>query len=182
MMRTTQSALLGRLDLSASGVRSSFQAILIALPSLAVGWVGSARVFLGHDATADQLIPLIVGLGIADLVAWLFPLIVFAPLLSAMGLAARYPAFVIATNWAGVIFAFIALPIGIGRVLAPTAAEFDTLLILTTLVVTCTLYWRLLRAVLGVGGGQAAAYVLVSLLVGMMSGYATASMLGLSLE
>lgn len=181
IMSTAQAGPIGRLDLSSAGVRRSFQAIAVAAPSLAVGWIGSARVLLGQSAAADQLIPLVLGLAIADLVAWVLPLIVFMPLLSMTGLGPRYPLFVIASNWAGAIFAFIALPIGVGRIFAPTAAEFDVMVILTILVVTCTLYWRLLRAILGVSGGQAAAYVIVSLLTGMLSGYATANLLGLPL-
>ncbi|WP_162787069.1 hypothetical protein [Notoacmeibacter marinus] len=182
MMRTMQSGLLGQMDLSSSGVKRSFYAIVVAAPSLAIGWVGTSRLVLGQGATADQMIRLVSGLAMADLVSWLLPLAVFAPLLTMLGLGSRYPAFIIATNWAGAIFAFIALPIGIGRIFAPTATEFDMLIILTILVVTCTLYWRLLRAVLGVSGGQAAAFVLVSFLTGILSGYVAASLLGLPLD
>ncbi|RLQ87061.1 hypothetical protein [Notoacmeibacter ruber] len=179
MMRTMESGLLGQLDLSPKGARASFRAILVALPSLAIGWVGSARVILGAEATAEQMVSLITGIALSGLVEWMVPLVVFIPLLWAVGLGPRYNAFLVTTNWAGAIFAFLAVPIGVGRILFPTAAEFDAILILVILGIISALYWRLLRAALGIGGGQAVAFVFISLLLSMLSSYGMAEALGL---
>ncbi len=182
MMVTMRSALLGRFDLSASGVRSSFRAMLVAAPSLAIGWVGTTCDVLGEGVQNGRFLSLLVGVALTDLAAWIAPLIVFAPILRVLGVGARYPAFVIASNWSGVIFAFIALPIGISRIMVPESQQLDATLILAVLAVSLVLYWRLLRAVLDLGAGQTTALTMVNLLVGMISGYGMAVLLGLPLD
>ncbi|KFB10957.1 hypothetical protein [Nitratireductor basaltis] len=107
------------LDITADGFWNSFRAILLALPPLALGWVSYA----GELAATGygERPALVFRLFLAEMGAWLLPLVILALLARHIGLAQRFVPYVVASNWASVIFAWAMLPAVLMRLMMPEA-------------------------------------------------------------
>lgn len=138
------------LDLSADGFWNSFFAILVAFPPLMVGWVGIANDVAG-DVGADVRFGLLVRLFLADIGAWLIPLGLLAAVARPAGIADRFVHYVVASNWASALFAWLLAPAAIMRLFFPAGDGAADLLALVLFVVTLFLSWRLTTAVIDKG-------------------------------
>src|SRR5690606_37691293 len=97
------------LDLSVDGFWNSFFAIVVALPALVVGWVGIANEMAGTLHFGLRL-SLLMRFALADIGAWIVPLLLFAVAVRPVGLADRFVHYVVASNWASALFAWMMLP------------------------------------------------------------------------
>jgi hypothetical protein len=131
------------LDLSADGFWNSFFAIVIALPALIVGWVGIAN---GNPEAASSFamrFSLIIRFFLADIGAWILPLALFAAVARPAGVGDRFVHYVVATNWASALFAWLMLPPSLLRLFMPGTEDLTVLVALVLFLVTLVLSWRL---------------------------------------
>ncbi|WP_269930927.1 transporter [Aminobacter sp. HY435] len=157
------------LDLSADGFWNSFFAILVAAPALIVGWVGvSDELSLQGPALVGRF-GIILRLAMIDIGAWVVPLAAFALVASRAGVGDRFVHYVVASNWASAIIAWLMLPAALIRMLLPTAQDLITLVSLLLFGLSMVLSWRMTNAVIGkgtaVGSAVFAAMFVVSLIV-----------------
>lgn len=144
------------LDLSADGFWNSFFAILVALPPMTVAWVGVTNGIAGMDTFGTRL-SLLIRLFIADIGAWVVPLALLAVAARPAGILDRFVHYVVATNWASALFAWIMLPPALLRLFVPQAEELTTFLSLLLFVATLVFFWRLTVVALSKGAALGSA-------------------------
>lgn len=139
---------LNRLNTTADGFWRSFYAVVIALPPMLIGWVDiSARLAQGSDE-AMLRIHNTVKLGLIDMLVWLLPLLIIGLLSRSLGLERRFSTYVVATNWAMALFAWIYAPLTFFSLLLPDFAVFFATLGFMLFIATLVLGYRLTRAAL----------------------------------
>jgi hypothetical protein len=145
------------LDISADGFWNSFFAIVIALPAMIVGWVADT------NAVAPAMVPFATRLSVMLRLAtvaigtWIVPLVAFMLVSRRVGLADKVAQYVIANNWAQVVFAWMMLPPFILRLVYPPAQDFATIIAVGLFTASMVLDWQLTNSALGKGGGVATA-------------------------
>lgn len=145
------------LDLSADGFWNSFFAMVLALPALGVGWVAVADSFGEMSETLEARFAILIRLAAIDLAGWVVPLVALAFALRGTAIAGRYVPYVVASNWATAIVAWLMLPPSILLLFAPDAREAAWLLSFAVFVVAQAMVWRLTNAAIGKGAGVASA-------------------------
>lgn len=156
------------LDLSAEGFWNSFQAILVAVPALIVGWVGVANE-IGDPLAASGRFSMVVRMALIDLGSWVLPLAALAVVAPYAGIANRFVHYVVASNWASAIIAWLLLPSALLRLFLPSATDAATLVSLLLFVASLVLTWRMTNAAIGkgaaIGSAVFAGMFVVSLIV-----------------
>ncbi|QDC02580.1 transporter [Mesorhizobium sp. 8] len=155
------------LDLSADGFWNSFFAIVVALPAMAVGWVGVAGEIGDPDAVVSRL-SIVLRLAVVDLGTWVLPLCGLAFVGRRVGIGDRFVHYVVASNWASAIVAWIMLPAALVRLVAPASDQFAVLLSLALFLLTMVFTWRMTNAAVGKGAAIATA-VFVGMFVGSLA-------------
>ncbi|WP_019172672.1 hypothetical protein [Pseudaminobacter salicylatoxidans] len=148
---------LALLDISADGFWNSFFAIVVALPPLIVGWVGSANE-LGDDpaATASRF-SYLLRLAIVDLGAWVLPLAALAVAAPIAGIRDRFVHYVVAINWASVILAWLLLPVALLRLVVASTSSIFVLASIGLFALSMVLTWRLTNTVIARGPAMGSA-------------------------
>lgn len=144
------------LDLSADGFWNSFFAIVVALPAMVVGWVGLANELAGPDALAARF-GLLVRLAAVDIGTWILPLIVLALVARPAGISGRFVPYVVASNWASAIIAWMMVPAALARLVLPAAEEFVGVVSLVLFVLSLVFSWRMTNAAIARGAAVATA-------------------------
>lgn len=139
------------LDISADGFWNSFAAIPLALPVMAANWVGLANLFVDRDAEIAPRLAIAVRLAVIDLGLWIVPLIVLALAARPARIADRFVHYVVASNWASVLLAWLMLPPILLRLVFPGADAAANFLQFIILMISLVLTWRLTNAVLAKG-------------------------------
>lgn len=143
------------LDVSADGFWNSFYAIPVAVPALGVGWV-SLALDLSDYGRGDRF-SILLRLAVIDVVAWVLPLLVLGLVARPAGILDRYPHFVVASNWASALLAWLMLPVAILDILNRGPSELNDAVSLLVFLAALVLTWRLTNAVLGKGAAVASA-------------------------
>lgn len=169
------------LDLSADGFWNSFFAILVALPPMTVAWVGVTNGIAGMDTFGTRL-SLLTRLFIADIGAWVLPLGLLAVAARPTGIADRFVPYVVATNWASALFAWVMLPPALLRLFIPQAEELTTLISLVLFVATLVLFWRLTIVTVAKGAAVGSAVFFAMLVASIAALVAFQSMLRLNAQ
>ncbi|MGS1095231.1 transporter [Aquamicrobium terrae] len=138
------------LDLSAEGFWNSFQALLVAVPALVVGWVGVANE-IGDPLIVSGRFSMVVRLALVDLGSWVLPLVALALVAPYAGIGNRFVHYVVASNWASAIIAWMLLPSALMRLFMPSAGEAATLVALLLFIASLVLGWRMTNAAIGKG-------------------------------
>ncbi|AZN97331.1 transporter [Mesorhizobium sp. M9A.F.Ca.ET.002.03.1.2] len=138
------------LDLSADGFWNSFFAILVAAPALIVGWVGLANEIGDPDAFAGRF-SMLIRLAAVDIGAWVLPLVGLALVAPRAGIGGRFVHYVVASNWASAIIAWMMLPAALIRLFLPSTNEFAVLAALLLFALSMVLTWRMTNAAIGRG-------------------------------
>ncbi len=139
---------LNRLNTTADGFWRSFYAILIALPPMLIGWVDvSARITEGSDGAALRITNTLK-LGMIDLIIWLLPFVIIGFLSRSLGLERRFSTYVVATNWAMALYAWIYAPLTFFSLLLPNLSAFFAALGFALFIAVLVLNYRLTRAAL----------------------------------
>ena len=138
------------LDLSADGFWNSFFAIVVAAPALIVGWVGIANEIGDPDAFVERF-GMLMRLATIDIGAWVLPLVGFGLVAPRTGLGNRFVHYVVASNWASAIIAWMMLPSALIRLFLPSTNEFAGLVSLLLFALSMVLTWRMTNAAIGRG-------------------------------
>ncbi|CDX16186.1 conserved membrane hypothetical protein [Mesorhizobium sp. ORS 3324] len=138
------------LDLSADGFWNSFFAIVVAAPALIVGWVGIANEIGDPNAFAGRL-SMLLRLATVDIGSWVLPLIVLALVAPRVGIGGRFVHYVVASNWASAIIAWLMLPSALLRLFLPSSDEISGLVSLLLFALSMVLTWRMTNATIGKG-------------------------------
>lgn len=168
------------LDTSAEGFWDSFFAIVVAAPALAVGWIASANDFHGFDAGASRM-SIVLRLAIIDLAVWVVPVIALMLVVHRVGLADRFSHYVVSNNWASALLVWMMLPPSILRLVAPSTADFASLLSLVFFIGSMVLSWRQTNAALNKGPAVATALYVGMFVCALGVLIVLQSLLGLSL-
>ncbi|MCT7373885.1 transporter [Chelativorans salis] len=167
------------LDFSADGFWNSFFAIVIALPALVVGWVGIANDMAGL-MTFGTRFSLLVRLFFTDIGAWILPLVMLAVAARPAGIADRFVHYVVVTNWANALFAWLLLPPALLRLFLPGAEDLTVLVSLALFLFTLVLSWRLTVAAIGKGPAIGSAVFFAMLVTSVAALLALQALLGLN--
>ena len=143
------------LDVSADGFWNSFFAILVAFPALSVSWAGLAAE-LSEEGLGSRF-SILLRLAVIDVAAWVLPLLVLGLVARPAGILDRYPHFVVASNWASALLAWLMLPAGLLKLFVPEASDLNNVVSLVVFLAALVLTWRLTNAVLVKGAGIASA-------------------------
>jgi hypothetical protein len=154
------------LDLSADGFWNSFFAIIVAAPALIVGWVGIANEIGDPEAFAGRA-GMVVKLATIDIGTWVLPLVGLALIAPRIGIGGRFVHYVVASNWASAIVAWLMLPSAFLRLVVPAAGQAIGLLALALFVATMVLTWRMTNAAVGRGAAVGTA-VFAGMFVGSL--------------
>ena len=148
---------IGLLDLSADGFWNSFFAMIVALPPLFAMWTSFAVEASPVTAEFGHRMSLLLRMALIDFAAWVAPLVLLALVAARVGVRDRFVHYVVSTNWASGIVAWLILPPVVVRILVPSAADFAAVLSLCVFAVSMTLTWRLTNVALGKGAAVATA-------------------------
>ena len=154
------------LDLSADGFWNSFYAMIVAVPALMVGWVGIANEVGDPDAFAGRL-AMLIKLATVDLGAWVLPLVALALVAPHVGIGGRFVAYVVASNWASAIIAWLMLPSALVRLFLPATDATAGFVSLFCFLLSMVLTWRMTTAVIGKGAATGTA-VFTGMFVGSL--------------
>lgn len=170
---------LRQLDLSADGFWNSFFAILIAAPALTVGWVGVSDEVAVQTATFAGRFGIVVRLALVDIGAWVLPLIAFALVAPRAGVGDRFVHYVVASNWASAIIAWLMLPTALSRMLFPAAQSFTTLLSLGLFTLSMVFTWRMTNVSIGKGAAVGSAVFTAMFMMSLVVLFSLQAMFGI---
>jgi hypothetical protein len=168
------------LDLSAEGFWNSFQAMLVAVPALILGWIGAANA-IGGPAAATGRFSTVVKLGLVDLGSWVLPLVALALVAQHAGIANRFVHYVVASNWASAIIAWLLLPSALLRLFLPSATEAATLVSLLLFDASLVLTWRMTNAAIGKGAAMGSAVFAGMFVASLIVLFTLQSLLGIAI-
>lgn len=153
-------------DLSIRGFWASFGAVVLILPSFAVGLSAQARFI--EMAPVDNG-TLSIPAAIASLVAqWVALPVMLALLARPLGLAARYVGFIVVRNWAAVVIsALVAVPALLFN-LGLLGVEAFILLNLLAYVAAIVIQYRVIRRMLAPTAITAVGFVVLDVLLGVL--------------
>lgn len=169
------------LDLSADGFWNSFFAILVAAPALIVSWVGIANEIGDPDAFSGRF-GMLVRLAIIDVGAWVLPLFALALLGRKVGIGGRFVHYVVASNWASAITAWLMLPASLVRLFLPVTDDFVQLISLILFVVSMVLTWRMTNAAIGRGAAIGSAVFAGMFVASLVVLFALQALLGIAVQ
>ena len=138
------------LDLSADGFWNSFFAIIVAAPALIVGWVGIANEIGDPNAFVGRF-GMLLRLATVDIGSWVLPLIALALVAPRAGIGGRFVHYVVASNWASAITAWLMLPSALIRLFLSSASQVSGLVSLLLFALSMVLTWRMTNATIGKG-------------------------------
>ena len=138
------------LDLSADGFWNSFFAIVVAAPALIVGWVGVANEIGDPDAFAGRF-SILIRLATVDIGSWVLPLVGLALVAPRLGVGGRFVHYVVASNWASAITAWLMLPSALIRLFLPPSNAVSGVVSLFLFALSMVLTWRMTNASIGKG-------------------------------
>jgi hypothetical protein len=141
---------LRQFDLSADGFWNSFFAIVVAAPALIVGWVGLANEIGDPNAFAGRF-SMLIRLATVDIGVWVLPLVGLALVAPRAGIGGRFVHYVVASNWASAIIAWMMLPAALIRLFLPSTNEFAVLASLLLFALSMVLTWRMTSVAIGRG-------------------------------
>jgi hypothetical protein len=189
----TQSSLLGAwrlmlgkadgfrlLDLSVDGFWNSFFAIVVALPAMIVSWVGIANENGDPDAVAGRF-GMVMKLAVIDIGTWVLPLVALALIGPRAGIGGRFVHYVVASNWASAIVAWLMLPSALVRLFVPASDQTVGLLSLVLFVVTMVLTWRMTNAAIGKGAAFGTAVFVGMFIASLVVLFALQALLGITI-
>lgn len=148
---------LKQLDLSVDGFWNSFFAIAVALPALIVNWVTIADSYGDLAVNFDDRFAIFIRLGVIDLVAWLLPLAGLAAVVRTVNLADRYIHFVVASNWATAIVAWLMVPPAALLLFMPGQTDLAWFLSVAIFIASQIFVWRMTNVAIGKGAAVASA-------------------------
>ena len=167
------------LDLSADGFWNSFFAIVVAAPALIVGWVGIANEIGDPNAFVGRF-GMLVRLATVDIGSWVLPLIALALVAPRAGIGGRFVHYVVASNWASAITAWLMLPSALIRLFLTSASQVSSLVSLLLFALSMVLTWRMTNATIGKGAAVGTAVFVGMFIASLLVLFGLQMLLGIS--
>ncbi|MER8706698.1 transporter [Mesorhizobium sp. M0323] len=167
------------LDLSADGFWNSFFAIVVAAPALIVGWVGIANEIGDPNAFVGRF-SMLIRLATVDIGAWVLPLIGLALVAPRVGVGGRFVHYVVASNWASAIIAWMMLPSALIRLFLTSASEVSGLVSLLLFALSMVLTWRMTNVAIGRGAATGSAVFAGMFVASLIVLFGLQALLGIS--
>jgi hypothetical protein len=168
------------LDLSADGFWNSFFAIVVAAPALVVGWVGIANEIGDPEAFAGRL-GMLIRLATVDIGSWVLPLVALALVAPRAGIGGRFVHYVVASNWASAIIAWLMLPSALLRLFLPSTSEISSLVSLFLFALSALLTWRMTNASIGKGAAVGTAVFVGMFIASLLVLFGLQTLLGIDI-
>lgn len=168
------------LDLSADGFWNSFFALVVAAPALVVGWVGIANE-IGDPYAFSGRLGVLIRVALVDVGTWTLPLVALAFVSRYAGIATRFVPYVVASNWASALIAWMLLPSALVRLFLPSTDQFVALLTLFFFLLSMVLTWRMTNAVIAKGAAVGSAVFTGMLIASLAVLFGLQSLLGIEL-
>lgn len=168
------------LDLSADGFWRSFMAMPVAAPALFLSWVSYRRFFDAAGAEPMSWPLYLAAMAAHDALTWVLPLVLLALAARPIGISDRFVPYVVANNWATVIFSYLLVPGPILVLTFPAAAGLSALVSLLAFGLVLALGYRVARISLDRTAGIALAIYLGLLVVGFALSSVLQNLFGLS--
>ena len=168
------------LDLSADGFWNSFFAIVVAAPALIVGWVGIANEIGDPNAFAGRL-GMLIRLATVDIGSWVLPLVALALVAPRAGIGGRFVHYVVASNWASAIIAWLMLPSALLRLFLPSTDGTSSLVSLLLFAVSMVLTWRMTNATIGKGAAVGTAVFVGMFVASLLVLFGLQALLGIDM-
>ncbi|PBB81479.1 transporter [Mesorhizobium sp. WSM3879] len=168
------------LDLSADGFWNSFFAIVVAAPALIVGWVGIANEIGDPNAFAGRL-GMLLRLATVDIGSWVLPLVALALVAPRAGIGGRFVHYVVASNWASAIIAWLMLPSALLRLFLPSTDEVSGLVSLLLFALSMVLTWRMTNATIGKGAAVGTAVFVGMFVASLLVLFGLQALLGIDI-
>lgn len=168
------------LDLSADGFWNSFYAILVAAPALIVGWVGIANEIGDPEAFAGRL-GMLIRLATVDIGSWVLPLVALALVAPRAGIGGRFVHYVVASNWASAIIAWLMLPSALLRLFLPSNSDVNSLVSLFLFALSALLTWRMTNASIGKGAAVGTAVFVGMFIASLLVLFGLQALLGIDI-
>jgi hypothetical protein len=168
------------LDLSADGFWNSFFAIVVAAPALIVGWVGIANEIGDPEAFAGRL-GMLIRLATVDIGSWVLPLVALALVAPRAGIGGRFVHYVVASNWASAIIAWLMLPSALLRLFLPSTSEISSLVSLFLFALSALLTWRMTNASIGKGAAVGTAVFVGMFIASLLVLFGLQALLGIDI-
>ncbi|RWN52792.1 MAG: transporter [Mesorhizobium sp.] len=169
---------LRQFDLSADGFWNSFFAIVVAAPALIVGWVGLANEIGDPNAFAGRF-SMLIRLATVDIGVWVLPLVGLALVAPRAGIGGRFVHYVVASNWASAIIAWMMLPAALIRLFLPSTNEFAVLASLLLFALSMILTWRMTNVAIGRGAAVGSAVFAGMFVASLVVLFALQALLGI---
>jgi len=168
------------LDLSADGFWNSFFAIVVAAPALIVGWVGIANEIGDPDAFAGRF-GMLLRLAAVDIGSWVLPLVALALVAPRAGIGGRFVHYVVASNWASAIIAWLMLPSALLRLFLPSNNDVSGLVSLLLFALSMVLTWRMTNAAIGKGAAVGTAVFVAMFIASLLVLFGLQALLGIDI-
>lgn len=166
------------LDLSADGFWNSFFALVVAAPALIVGWVGVANEIGDPHAFSGRL-GVLIRVALVDVGTWTLPLVALALVGRYAGIASRFVPYVVASNWASALIAWMLLPSALIRLFLPSTDQFAALMTLFFFLLSMVLTWRMTNAIIAKGAAVGSAVFTGMLIASLAVLFGLQSLLGI---
>lgn len=171
---------LNELDTSADGFWRSFNALLVALPALLIGWVNFAADVSSGSEDAALRLSVVLRMAFIDMTAWLLPLVLIAALSRKIGIERRFSTYVVASNWGTALIAWLFAPLSLINLLIPSLAAILTLAGIALFLFTLLLSYQLTKLALQRPHGFALPFYLVLFFGSLMVTLFLQHLLGIS--
>ncbi len=168
------------LDLSADGFWNSFFAIVVAAPALIVGWVELANEIGDPDAFAGRL-GMLIRLATVDIGSWVLPLVALALVAPRAGLGGRFVHYVVASNWASAIIAWLMLPSALVRLFLSSASQVSSAVSIVLFLLSIVLTWRMTNASIGKGAAVGTAVFVGMFVASLLVLFGLQALLGINI-
>ncbi|MGU3575908.1 hypothetical protein ACLBWZ_10260 [Brucellaceae bacterium C25G] len=147
-MMTGKADGLDHLDISSDGFWRSFYAIYAALPPLLAGWVAFAAALTGGREEIGIRMSIVVKAAIVDVASWILPIFLLGLVASKLGIAKRFAPYVIASNWATAMLAWVFAPISLLQLLTQQRSEWLSFISLVFMIAIIVMSYRVTRVAL----------------------------------
>ncbi|TPN84357.1 transporter [Mesorhizobium sp. CU2] len=168
------------LDLSADGFWNSFFAIVVAAPAMIVGWVELANEIGDPDAFTGRL-GILIRLATVDIGSWVLPLVALALVAPRAGIGGRFVHYVVASNWASAIIAWLMLPSALVRLFLSSTSEISSGVSFVLFLLSIVLSWRMTNATIGKGAAVGTAVFVGMFMASLLVLFGLQALLGITI-
>jgi hypothetical protein len=130
---------------------------VVALPALIVNWVTIADSYGDLAVDFNDRFAIFIRLAVIDFAAWLIPLAGLAAVAPTVRLAERYVHYVVASNWATAIVAWLMVPPAALLLILPDATDLAWFLSMVIFIASQIFVWRMTNVAIGKGATIASA-------------------------